>query len=94
MRRTTVVLVLLSAITLGGCADSIFVPEQNGTWEMSTRNDVPISEKERIRWLADYLKLNNLCPNGYEITSRREVTTGNGIFGPVKAISYQGRCKL
>lgn len=59
---------------------SVFDPENNSD-----------SEKKRIGWLEEWLKVNNLCPNGYVIIERKPVSIGS--HESVKNIYYTGKCK-
>lgn len=43
--------------------------------------------------LAEWLRLNSMCPAGYEITGKRAVVDSEGVFGKRGPIYYQGRCK-
>lgn len=95
------IFVVLLAVMLAGCGEtsgdrvltSNFVPGSNGTWTMNTTGQ-PIgeSEKDRLHWIADYMKMNHMCPNGYEITNRQQVISDKGLFGDFGNITYSGKC--
>ncbi|HZT89842.1 MAG TPA: hypothetical protein VFA12_17870 [Stellaceae bacterium] len=50
-------------------------------------------EGQRLRWLANYVRLNSLCPRGYELNSRTVSFEYQSPLGyPVDEIVYRGRC--
>lgn len=49
-------------------------------------------EDVRRQWLAEHLRLNGTCPNGYEITDRQVVVTDEDAFSKVGFVDYTGRC--
>ena len=54
--------------------------------------DTSEGEAVRMGWLEEYLKLNNMCPQGYEIIERKVVVRTETFAGPAHAIYYNGRC--
>ncbi|AWI89200.1 hypothetical protein C0214_13595 [Methylobacterium sp. DM1] len=54
--------------------------------------DDPAGERVRLGMLADWLKQNSMCPNGYSIVSRVPTKIGEGVFGPAYDVNYTGRC--
>lgn len=57
-----------------------------------TANDDGVAERIRRDWLADAVKTNNMCGNGYVVDSRHFVPEINGPFGNGGDIVYAGRC--
>lgn len=52
------------------------------------------SERQRLDWLSDYLRLNAMCPAGYEILSRNVSFEYQSFLAyPVDEIEYRGRCR-
>ena len=61
----------------------LFYPPGAGTW----------AETQRLTWLASYVGLSGLCPNGYWLESRETTFVYVTPFGyPVDNIVYRGRC--
>lgn len=104
MRKIALLMTALS-VFLGGCATrgefSNFEPYKNSAGEQQFRyfakssvfspaDDVD-SEKTRMEWLDEWLKVNNICPNGYVIINRNPVAIG--MYESVKNIYYTGKCK-
>lgn len=54
--------------------------------------DTKEGEAVRMGWLEEYLKLNDLCPQGYEIIERKVVVRAETFAGPAHTIYYIGRC--
>lgn len=54
--------------------------------------DTKEGEDVRISWLEEYLKLNNLCLQGYEIIERKVVVRTETFAGPAHTIYYSGKC--
>jgi hypothetical protein len=106
MPRLTAVLALLSAATISGCAMHTaglkteftdFEPTEQGFRYRGLANaiyeiDTEDGEAWRMEILQSYLTDNDICPKGYEITSRKPVVV-NGKGGSVYWVHYQGRCK-
>ncbi|HEX3883933.1 MAG TPA: hypothetical protein VHW66_14840 [Stellaceae bacterium] len=57
-----------------------------------TANDDGVAERIRRDWIADAVKTNNMCANGYVVDSRRFVPEIDGPFGNGGDIVYAGRC--
>jgi len=95
--------VLLCLISLAGCVGSARVEgfAANGpssflysarTNTVMTENDDGVAERLRRDWIADALKENAMCPDGYVVDTRRFVPDTNGPFGNGGQILYTGRC--
>lgn len=96
--------ILLSAL-IAGCASrdefTTFEPYKNNKGEQQFRffsktsvfspESDANSEAGRMAWLDEWLKVNNLCTNGYVILDRKPVSIG--IYESVKNIYYVGQCK-
>lgn len=54
--------------------------------------DSAAAEQDRMVWLETYLSQNNMCPDGYTITERKPVITGEPLTGTDYRIFYQGHC--
>lgn len=52
----------------------------------------PNGEAWRMKWLAQRLQQNGVCPNGYVITSRETERLSTGALGSIYDVYYQGRC--
>jgi hypothetical protein len=92
---------ILSACTgLDGADHSYFRPIGNNAFEFHATSDLFYSpgaqswaETQRLSWLANYVGLSGLCPNGYWIESRETTFVYVTTFGyPVDNIVYRGRC--
>jgi hypothetical protein len=96
MRRVAIAI----AVVLGACSSldrqtaSTFEPTGSDTFKFTAKSDIIYpdggkgAEADRMVWLAQYLRDNHLCPNGYKITSRQSVV----IDGPIHEIHYDGVC--
>ena len=42
--------------------------------------------------LEEYLKLNDMCKQGYEIIERKAVVKAASLAGPAHTIYYTGKC--
>jgi hypothetical protein len=62
------------------------------TTSVSYPTNTAEGEAVRIGWLEEYLKLNNMCPQGYEIIERKAVVRAETFAGPAHTIYYIGRC--
>lgn len=89
-----------AALSLAGCSEyqrsatSFFEPGPNDTFRMFAKmQGVDISESERLSWIATYLSDQARCPEGYEITERKEVILSHGLLGDLKNVYYNGKCK-
>lgn len=52
------------------------------------------AERQRVNWLETYVRLNGICPHGYQLSSRRVAFKFQSPLGyPVDEIVYQGRCE-
>jgi hypothetical protein len=51
------------------------------------------AENRRLRWIESYVHLNGLCPNGYQLSSRKVTFEFQSPLGyPVDEIVYRGHC--
>jgi len=50
------------------------------------------AEATRMEWLEEYLKLNNMCKQGYEIIERKTVVKAASFVGIAHTIYYTGKC--
>jgi len=57
-----------------------------------TANDDGVAERIRRDWIADAVKTNSLCANGYVVDSRHFVPEADGPFGNGGDIVYAGHC--
>jgi hypothetical protein len=55
--------------------------------------DTPEGRARHMKVLEEWLRLNDMCPSNYEITSHRAVVDADGLFGKRGPIYYEGRCK-
>ena len=96
-------LVLLSALSLAGCAGSIrdegFAATGPGAFLYSAHtsavmaaNDDGTAERLRRDWIVDALKAHAMCPAGYIVDTRRFVPDAVGPFGNGGDILYAGHC--
>lgn len=50
-------------------------------------------EDQRLRWIASYVRLNGICANGYQLSSRKVSFEYQSPLGyPVDEILYRGYC--
>lgn len=50
-------------------------------------------EGERLRWVERYVRLNGMCPNGYQLNARKVSFEYQSPLGyPVDDIVYRGHC--
>jgi hypothetical protein len=57
-----------------------------------TENDDGVAERLRRDWIANALRAQGMCPNGYAIDTRRFVPDAVGPFGNGGDLVYAGRC--
>jgi hypothetical protein len=51
------------------------------------------SEGQRLHWIDNYVRLNGLCPQGYQLSSREISFEYQSPLGyPVDEIVYRGHC--
>lgn len=55
--------------------------------------DSPSGEATRLDILREWLRLNSMCPAGFDIASRNPVVDAQGLLGTRGYVHYQGRCK-
>lgn len=87
-----------SAKTLDRPIMSRFEPTDDGFSYVSSANATypendAAAEQTRMDWLQEYLSLNAVCPNGYDITARKPVLIKKALLGDVYSIHYTGRCR-
>ncbi len=102
-------LTIVVTLLLGGCMSnfykqqetSFFPSEDNeefiyrtqcGTW--SDPPEDPRAEANRLKWLDEYLRDNDMCPGNYQITKRRVITTLKTNRGSRYLIDYKGKCNF
>jgi hypothetical protein len=97
------VLIFAGLLLLVGCVGPVRVESfaANGpaaftyaahTNTVMTQNDDGEAERIRRDWLADALKVHNMCANGYVVDTRRFVPDAIGPFANGGDIVYAGRC--
>jgi len=57
-----------------------------------TENDDGTAERLRRDWIADAVRANGMCPEGYVVDTRRFVPFAHGRFANGGHILYGGRC--
>jgi hypothetical protein len=96
-------LALLSLLLLAGCLGSVRHEGFDATGPTAflysahtntvmTENDDGEAERLRRDWIADALRLHDMCPVGYVIDSRRFVPDVPGPLGSGGDVLYKGRC--
>ncbi len=51
-----------------------------------------VNDKDHTRWIDEYLEINKMCTNGYEITSKEEGPLQSTI-NDSRYTTYKGKCK-
>ncbi|WP_143589606.1 hypothetical protein [Thalassospira mesophila] len=74
---------------------SSFEPNSDGTFRyevMKSSSDGVYNEADRLNWLQMYLDDNALCPNGYEITEKKNILVQKSFIGDAYREIIYGRC--
>lgn len=102
----TILLGVALLSTTSGCAGinaselADFRPLPPDSFEMQTTTTLfyhpgiyTWGESQRLRWIQSYVRLNGLCPSGYQLSSRRVSFEYQSPLGyPVDEIVYRGHC--
>ncbi|OSQ34370.1 hypothetical protein, partial [Thalassospira sp. MCCC 1A01428] len=95
--RSIIIIGLVSLLAACSTEDRLrgteFEPYADGTFRYRADVYYPYDDADRIKWLETSLKENSYCPNGYEITDKKEVVRANiGVFGDAKSVIFYGKC--
>jgi hypothetical protein len=101
--------VLLLALTLVGCTNTTayrlqeteFKPRDDRKsfeFRAIAAADIggfntPESRDRHMEVLTEWLRLNGMCADGFDISSQRAVVDAEGLFGKRGPIYYEGRCR-
>ncbi|PKR54404.1 hypothetical protein [Thalassospira marina] len=95
--RVIVALGLIAALAACSTEDRLrgseFEPYADGTFRYRADVYYPYDDADRIEWLETALKENSYCPDGYEITDKKEIVRASTVLGDAKSQIFYGRCK-
>lgn len=95
------VIIICMALVLAGCAASdtsnrqnvsTFTPTSGTTWQMRATAALGVDKADHQRWIAKYLNLNGMCPDGYTITNEQDILVRHAALTDITDIIYTGRC--
>ncbi|MGH9761523.1 MAG: hypothetical protein ACREAC_11895 [Blastocatellia bacterium] len=93
-----IAILAVAAFSLAACAPvdrsrfSTFEPTGNGTFRMTARGAVNLTESDHLEWLEYYIRENHICAGAYTVIDRQKIVKLHGLLGDITDVTYFGKC--